>query len=102
MHVIKMMSFICLMMSGVKVYTPNGDGKNDTYRPITGGASFTDYHLLIYSRWGELMFESYDFRGSWDGRYKGGDMPVGTYMYICTVTCAGGDQVFKGDIMLIR
>jgi len=82
-------------------FTPDGNGKNDVFRPVRSGGN-KDYHIMICDRWGAPVFESYDAGKGWDGRYKGRDMPVGVYMYICTVTCDGRDEVFKGDLTLIR
>lgn len=62
-------------------FTPNGDGKNDMFRPI-----FTfipqKYQLIIYNRRGEKVFETSDPRQPWKGRYRAGrKVPAGTYIY---------------------
>jgi len=64
------------------VITPNGDGINDTFKLRIEGS--TNYHLLIFNRWGEVVFESTDPNNCWTGKNKndGTDCPAGTYYYI--------------------
>jgi len=64
------------------VITPNGDGINDTFKLRILGATY--YHLLIFNRWGEEVFESDDQNNCWTGKNKndGSDCPAGTYYYI--------------------
>ncbi|MCU0434575.1 MAG: gliding motility-associated C-terminal domain-containing protein [Bacteroidia bacterium] len=83
-------------------FTPNGDGLNDRFTGI--GENFTTFHLLIFNRWGELIFETRNQSG-WDGQYQGeiakGDVYVYklSYSNICT-----GEQVIDrlGHVTLIR
>ena len=83
-------------------FTPNSDGRNDRFTGI--GENFTSFHLLIFNRWGELIYETRDQSG-WDGRYQGeiakGDVYVYklSYSNICT-----GDQVVDklGHVTVIR
>ncbi len=52
------------------VFTPDGDQYNETFKPImTSGIDIYDYHMAIYNRWGEIVFESYDHTIGWDGTY---------------------------------
>jgi gliding motility-associated-like protein len=52
-------------------FTPNGDGTNDIFLPVlTAGFDPTSYTLLIFNRWGEVLFESHDPAVGWDGQYK--------------------------------
>ncbi|MBK8498325.1 MAG: gliding motility-associated C-terminal domain-containing protein [Flavobacteriales bacterium] len=50
-------------------FTPNGDGVNDIFLPL--GKSIATMHLMIFDRWGELLFESNDPAVGWDGSYAG-------------------------------
>ncbi|MFP4041564.1 MAG: gliding motility-associated C-terminal domain-containing protein [Bacteroidales bacterium] len=62
-------------------FTPNNDGKNDEFRPVF---SFLPehYHLIIYNRAGEKVFESKNPEETWRGEIKGsGKAPAGTYIY---------------------
>lgn len=52
------------------VFTPDGDNFNQIFQPVfTAGFDPYDYHLTIYNRWGEIVFESFDATVGWDGTY---------------------------------
>lgn len=82
-------------------FTPNNDGRNDCFRiPALQGA--LSYHLRIFNRWGQIVFDSSIPTQCWNGRYNGYDLPAGVYVYqLEAVTiCATTQQ--KGFITLIR
>jgi len=85
-------------------FTPNGDGLNDVFRVKTICAQVDDFHLQIYARWGQLIFESSNISDGWDGTYKNKPLPIGTYVYIVHYKKYGvpGIQLQKGTITLIR
>ncbi len=63
-------------------FTPDGDAYNNTFKPImTSGISFRSYHLTIYNRWGEVIFESLNSDIGWDGTYLGKLCEPGTYVW---------------------
>ncbi|MFN3402719.1 MAG: gliding motility-associated C-terminal domain-containing protein [Cytophagaceae bacterium] len=62
------------------IFTPNKDGHNDGF--ITFSKYLKTYKLLIFNRWGEVIFHSEDPKEGWDGTYRGEDMPNGTYPWI--------------------
>ena len=48
-------------------FTPDGDGVNDTFLPtFTSGYDPYDYSLLIFNRWGQIVFESHDATKGWN------------------------------------
>ena len=61
-------------------FSPNNDGINETFR--TPGFKVLEYHLMIFNRWGQLLFESNSIDKGWDGTYKGANCPDGTYVYM--------------------
>jgi gliding motility-associated-like protein len=62
--------------------SPNGDGKND-YLIIPGILRYQPNHLMIYNRWGNIVFETNNYQNDWAGTdNKGVDLPDGTYYYI--------------------
>lgn len=64
------------------VFTPNGDGSNAVFRPITA-LGLADYRLAIYNRWGQELFRSSEPAAGWDGRGPGGAvMPAGVYFWV--------------------
>ncbi|WP_028981327.1 T9SS C-terminal target domain-containing protein [Sporocytophaga myxococcoides] len=73
-------------------FSPNKDGKNDTYDVF--GANFTNFRMLIFNRWGEIIFESKDRNEVWDGQYRGEPIPIGVYPWV--ITYEGDSEEYKG------
>lgn len=87
-------------------FTPNGDGKNDVFRPVYKG-DMELIKLSIFNRFGQLVFTSTTTSSGWDGTYKGVPQDMGTYFFYMEFICGNqGDgsnkQMIKGDITLIR
>jgi gliding motility-associated-like protein len=83
-------------------FSPNGDGINDTLY-VSASAGVLYYQMMIWDRWGELVYSSYDIGTGWDGRYKGTMVPTGGYVYMATLSFADGIVYHsKGSITLIR
>jgi gliding motility-associated-like protein len=63
-------------------FTPDGDEFNQAFQPVfTSGYDPFDFNLLIFNRWGEVIFESNDARVGWDGTYGGKYVQEGTYTW---------------------
>ena len=63
-------------------FTPNGDPMNQTYGPVfVPGFNPRDFHFTVFNRWGELVWESYDPAGRWDGTYNGAFVDDGVYVW---------------------
>ncbi len=84
-------------------FTPNGDGLNDVFK-IETLAEFSEFHLYIYDRWGEQLFESNDKTKGWDGTYKGKLVPNGVYVYLVTGIIKDTNEQIKrnGTVTVIR
>jgi gliding motility-associated-like protein len=81
-------------------FSPNGDGNNDMYKVF---GPVNDFHLIIYNRWGEKVFETNDIKTGWDGKYNGEIVPSGVYAYIITGKDVKGEPIKKtGNITVIR
>ncbi len=80
-------------------FTPNNDGINDTWN-IKYLDSYPDVIVEIFSRYGEELYYSKGYSIPWDGRYKGTNLPVGTYYYI--ITPGNGRSKTAGPITIIR
>ncbi len=66
-------------------FTPNGDGKNDIFKPRIN-LFIAEVRFLVYNQWGNLVFETTDPEINWDGTTnKGNELSDGTYHYICRV-----------------
>ena len=62
-------------------FTPNEDGLNDSFGAL--GYGVKDYHLIIYNRWGQLVFNSIDPNFEWDGNTENGKVcKPGAYLVI--------------------
>ncbi|MEO7082376.1 MAG: gliding motility-associated C-terminal domain-containing protein, partial [Flavobacteriales bacterium] len=61
-------------------FTPDGDGRNDVFHVSGTGLSPNGFHLMIFDRWGEKVFDTTDLHGSWDGTHKG--VLVKTEVYV--------------------
>jgi gliding motility-associated-like protein len=61
-------------------FTPNGDGLNDVFRIETLDV-LLEYSMLIFNRWGQLIYESNEVTKGWDGKYKGKQVESGVYTY---------------------
>lgn len=84
------------------VFTPNGDGKNDRFRPLLVGYQSLRY-FRIYNRYGEEIFNTQSITDSWDGTFKGQNQEVGVYYWMLGVKDRfGKDFERKGDVTLIR
>lgn len=62
-------------------FTPDGDGLNETFGPE--GVGILEYELLIFNRWGQLVFSATDPRQRWDGTYNGTPVENGAYAVKC-------------------
>lgn len=60
-------------------FKPAGEGVNKIFKPVIIGAK--DYKLLIYNRWGQILFETTDINKGWDGTYNGQPCIGGVYAY---------------------
>ena len=88
------------------VFTPNGDGVNETFGPIVVGAP-QGFSMEIRNRWGQLVFSSQDVGHRWDGRADGGPLPEGTYFWIVRYGKYHADgtttqEKLTGNVTLLR
>ena len=82
-------------------FSPNGDGKNDCFRVRHyGTVKFVDFS--IFSRVGNLVFHSRSLNDCWDGTYNGTPLDRGNYVYYIKTFNDCGENVRKGNLILIR
>lgn len=84
-------------------FSPNGDGVNDNYQAAVF-CPVPKYRLVIYNRNGELVYQTTDPSGSWNGYFKGQIQPVGAYVYYTEFFDFVLKQSFtqKGTFVLLR
>lgn len=86
-------------------FTPDANGSNDFFLPImTSGFDPNDYKMLIFNRWGEVLFESFNPNIGWDGTYNGKIVPDGVYVWTLEFKDNNNDERMKdrGNINVIR
>ena len=93
---------VCCNIPFPNAFTPNGDGKNDVFRPVPQRAYHTYHTFRIQNRWGQTVFESTDNKASWDGTFNGVPQDMGVYFYYLKYDCDGKTMEQKGDVTLIR
>ncbi len=91
------------------IFSPNGDGINDSFLILGGIEVAAIRKLLIYDRWGNLIFSEYGLakdesadRG-WDGTFKGQKAPSNTYVWMAEIDFIDGEtKLYQGNVTLIR
>jgi gliding motility-associated-like protein len=87
-------------------FTPNGDGKNDIFRPIPIGMKSIKY-FKVYNRRGQLIFsnsaQNENERLGWDGTFKGAAQDADVYVWIVEGVDYQDKAIFqKGTVTLVR
>lgn len=83
-------------------FTPNDDGVNDLWR-LRYLDEFPNATVEVYNRWGQLVYQSNGYAVPWDGRYKGKDLPVGTYYYLIDLNDDSVEErVLTGPVTIMR
>ncbi|MCK9339934.1 MAG: gliding motility-associated C-terminal domain-containing protein, partial [Bacteroidales bacterium] len=84
-------------------FTPNADGINDIWMPILTNMMGNNYLLIIYSRWGEIIFKSNDTNVGWDGTCNGKPAPPEVYTYMIEYyNLMGKKEIKTGIVTLVR
>lgn len=89
-------------------FSPNGDGANDEWTIFADGTVKEIKRLLIFDRWGDVLFERKNFQPndlqfSWNGRYRGQELQTGVYTYFAEIEFANDQiEILGGDILLMR
>lgn len=85
-------------------FTPDGDEFNQTWFLYIDGIDIQQFNLLIFNRWGEVIWESNDPQGAWDGTYQGTIVPNGQYTWTLETKELISDKkyTFNGYINVLR
>ena len=86
-------------------FTPNNDLNNDRYYPIARGIRQIK-RFAIFNRYGQLVFEAKNFSPNdrslgWDGRFKGVEASIDTYVYMLEAVCDLGGIIIKKDSFIL-
>ncbi|MBV6645373.1 MAG: PKD domain-containing protein [Cyclobacteriaceae bacterium] len=85
--------------------TPGNGGGNPTFNDIflPQAEGVVDFAMLIYNKWGQLIFKSENQQTGWDGYFDGKLMPADVYVYRLELTYSNGEKVVRlGDVTLVR
>ncbi|MAU75784.1 MAG: hypothetical protein CL831_02795 [Crocinitomicaceae bacterium] len=84
-------------------FTPNNDGLNDAFEII--GRQIESFELVIYNRWGDVVYSTTSLEDSWMGNINGGDYfaPDGMYHWVMKVQGYDVDaEELRGVVSLLR
>lgn len=89
-----------------ELFIPNAfvpDGVNREFRPVLQFGLPADYAMVIYDRWGGVLFETQSIEQGWNGRKNGNPLPQGVYTYHIKLTQTGGKVIERaGTFVLLR
>jgi len=92
---------VCVI-TAPNVFSPNGDNINDEFRQLDC-FELNFYELVVYNRWGEIVFTTNQLDGAWKGDYNGSAADLGTYVYTIAYSRPTGESGFvQGNVILVR
>ena len=84
-------------------FTPDGDARNDYWKPVFDDTlRFNDYDLTIWTRSGELVFETKDPFQYWDGTWWGSNVSESTFVYRLVIRVESNDINKVGFVEVLR
>lgn len=84
-----------------RVFTPNGDGKNDEFR--VAYKSIVEFRCWVFNRWQQKVYYWTDPQKGWDGKINGRPASEGAYFYVIEAVGSDGEKHnLKGNINLLR
>lgn len=90
----------------LKLFVPNAfrpGGANPVFYPVFSYGDVSSYRMIIYDRWGGIVFETTDFDQGWDGMVEGEISPFGTYLYQIELgNFTGAHYKKSGTFILLR
>lgn len=85
-------------------FTPDQNGHNEIFKPVTFGFEIVAYEFTIFNRWGDVMFTSTDPNEGWDGYYQGNLAQDGLYNWQMDIRSENDMTIHRktGNVFLIR
>lgn len=98
-----LVTFIPYCIKVRNAFTPNGDGNNDVWKVYQQFDCLKNITVKVFNRYGSIVYESSNYRNSWDGRYNNKALPDGTYYAIINFELINGKGLnFKTDLTILR
>ena len=92
---------ICGELYVPNAFSPNGDGSNDCLKVHNN--CLAEVLFRVYSRWGELIYESEEIDACWDGTDNGKDLNTGVYTFTVAAKLINGEEAeLKGNVTLFK
>ncbi|MBU3714924.1 MAG: gliding motility-associated C-terminal domain-containing protein [Ferruginibacter sp.] len=84
-------------------FTPNSDGINDLWKVFDAFDCLKKVKVAVYNRYGSKVYESREYKNTWDGRYEGKPVPDGTYYAVVEYTLVSGKVIVsRTDLTILR
>ncbi|MCB0520003.1 MAG: gliding motility-associated C-terminal domain-containing protein [Lewinellaceae bacterium] len=89
-------------------FSPNGDANNDRFMIFAGNSVVQVKSFLIFNRWGESVFQFYNFQPNdpafgWDGTHRGKPMDPAVFVYFAEIEFIDGRvELYEGDVTLMK
>ncbi|MBK7130290.1 MAG: choice-of-anchor L domain-containing protein [Crocinitomicaceae bacterium] len=93
-----------LLFSPVNVFSPDGDGVNETFTFIHLSRAVAEFSCVIVDRWGIVMYEMDNIADEWDGTDKNGSKCTdGVYFYTYEgVSTDGTEFSGQGNVTIVN
>lgn len=88
-------------------FTPNGDGLNEKFYPVGYGWEESSFEMMIFDRWGNLIYSTKDYKQGWDGKANNGSGIAQEDVYIWKVKVAPimdktRTKEFRGQVSIVK
>ncbi len=85
-------------------FSPNGDGFNDTFKPIINVVELESFEMQVFDRWGGVLYGTNDPWAEWDGTAGGREVPNGVYAFRAYAVDAVKKDVYElfGHLTIVR
>ncbi|MEO5642074.1 MAG: PKD domain-containing protein [Bacteroidia bacterium] len=86
-------------------FTPNGDGVNDIFYPVSIGMDPEHFEMWIFDRWGNMIYYTNDLAKGWDGMVQGHTNPCQQDVYVWKIKAndlLGNKHNLIGHVTLVR
>ena len=86
-------------------FTPDGDADNETWGAVfTAGYDPHNFQMIVFNRWGNIIWESHDASARWDGTYDNKQCAEGMYIWLMKFNLQDSADKYRahGHITIIK